>query len=68
MHVHSADPAALEAFKALLAKFKAGFPDWEPRMLTPQESVEAMLSVIQNLEMKDSGKFLSHYGNETWLM
>ncbi|KAM0254686.1 hypothetical protein ACHAQJ_006536 [Trichoderma viride] len=35
-------------------------------MISPKESVEAMLSVIKDLDGNNSGKMLSHKGNLSW--
>ncbi|KAL7785942.1 hypothetical protein V8C37DRAFT_393250 [Trichoderma ceciliae] len=35
-------------------------------MISPKESVEAMLSIIKDLDGNNSGKFLSHKGNRSW--
>ncbi|KAI0440291.1 NAD(P)-binding protein [Xylaria telfairii] len=37
--------------------------------ITPTESIEAVLSVIENasIEKGDGGRFLSHFGNKKWL-
>ena len=36
----------------------------EDAPLTPAESIEGMLQVIESLEMKDTGRFLDWKGNE----
>lgn len=50
------------------AKFKAYAPDWNGP-LTPQESVKAVLSVVNkaSIEAGNGGSFVSHYGNKNWL-
>lgn len=47
--------------------FQVGYPNWNGVPLSPEESVNMMLSVVDNLELKDSGAFLSHKGNKEWL-
>lgn len=54
-------------FMNLMATFKKAFPYWRATPLSPPESVGYMFNVIKNLTIADSGKFLSHWGNKTWL-
>lgn len=51
-----------------LAKFQAYAPNWKGP-ITPQESVSAVLKVIDNASFQkgDGGKYLSHKGNKEWL-
>lgn len=35
--------------------------------ITPEESVTAMLSVVEKATVKDTGAFISHKGNKQWL-
>tara|TARA_R110002033_G_scaffold108304_1_gene154636 strand:+ start:501 stop:662 length:162 start_codon:yes stop_codon:yes gene_type:complete len=51
----------------LLDNFKRIFPYWRATPLTPDESVGHQFNIIENLTMADTGKFLSHWGNKTWL-
>jgi len=60
-------PEVLEYAGFLFERFKAGFPDWTPGAISPEESVQMMLKVIGGLQIEDSGKTLSHFGNEKWL-
>jgi len=46
---------------------KAARPDWEGRPSTPEESVELVLGVIDQVTPADSGKFVSQFGNQVWL-
>ncbi|CAK7201415.1 hypothetical protein SEUCBS139899_004119 [Sporothrix eucalyptigena] len=47
---------------------KAYAPHWEPKMLTPAESANAVLKVIAGATIeKDGGKMVSHHGNQQWL-
>jgi len=60
-------PEELEEFKAMLASFKKAAPDWNGQPLTPEESVKLMLGVFEGITIKDSGAFISQYGNKEWL-
>lgn len=53
-------------FGEMAEMFKRKAPGWEGP-LQPLDSVGYMEKVIDGLTMKDSGKFLSHWGNKTWL-
>jgi len=57
----------LAYFMKLLGNFKRIFPYWRATLLTPDESVGHQFNIIENLTMADTGKFLSHWGNKTWL-
>jgi hypothetical protein len=50
----------------MIDKFRELAPTFEgPK--TPEESVKAMLAVIENATVeKNAGGFLSHKGNRTW--
>ncbi|KAK7680206.1 hypothetical protein QCA50_016715 [Cerrena zonata] len=49
-------------------KFRAAYPDWDGTLLTPDQSVTAMLDVVSRLTAKDTGAFLSHRGeSKNWL-
>ncbi|KAH7396007.1 hypothetical protein BKA64DRAFT_746141 [Cadophora sp. MPI-SDFR-AT-0126] len=63
-----APPSAddMEFFTTLLGTFKKAYPDWSGPM-TPLESVEHQMKVIENLTKEDTGKFVSHWGNKQWL-
>ncbi|KAH7398095.1 hypothetical protein BKA64DRAFT_57655 [Cadophora sp. MPI-SDFR-AT-0126] len=54
-------------FVKLLTSFKRLFPYWRASPLSPAESVGHQFNVIENLTIADTGKFLSHWGNKTWL-
>lgn len=46
------------------------FQKYEPNFkgpITPAESVEKCLKVIDGITVKDSGAFLSHFGTKHWL-
>jgi len=49
-------------------RFKEYAPHFE-RLLTPEESVNAVLSVIEkgSLANGDGGAFVSHWGNKQWI-
>jgi len=62
-------PPSQEELKELMemgATFKKQFPNWTGP-LTPAQSVEMMLGVIDKLTPEDSGKFLSHKGTREFL-
>ena len=50
----------------MFESFKKVAPHWKGP-LSPLESVELQMKVIDNLTIEDSGKFLSHWGNKNWL-
>jgi hypothetical protein len=52
----------------LAMKFATYAPHFT-RMLTTEESVSAVLNVIdtKSVEAGDGGKFISHLGNQQWL-
>ncbi|KAK7679989.1 hypothetical protein QCA50_016935 [Cerrena zonata] len=55
-------------YSKLIEQFQAGYPDWDGKILTPEESVTAMLETVSKLTVKDSGAFISHYGDtKNWL-
>ncbi|KAK7455811.1 hypothetical protein VKT23_010844 [Stygiomarasmius scandens] len=51
----------------MVTAFKNAYPDWTPKPMTPAESVNLMLGIIDNLTVEDSGKFVSHKNNREWL-
>ncbi|KAK0103210.1 hypothetical protein ONS95_005244 [Cadophora gregata] len=57
----------IKYFTKILGGFKKVSPYWNGIPLTPAESVGHQFNVIENLTMADTGKFLSHWGNKTWL-
>ncbi|KAK7455790.1 hypothetical protein VKT23_010821 [Stygiomarasmius scandens] len=57
----------LEEFNEMVIAFKRAYPDWTPNPMTPAESVNLMLGIIDNLTVEDSGKFVSHKNNREWL-
>ena len=54
-------------FGKLIGQFKAVFPQWNGMPLTTEQSVKFMLPSIDRLGLKDSGAFISHFGNKQWL-
>ncbi|RWQ94613.1 hypothetical protein C8Q69DRAFT_499361 [Paecilomyces variotii] len=57
-----------EGFGNLAAKFAAYAPDFK-RPLTPEESVKAVLSVVEKASVQGGygGQFISHLGTKKWL-
>lgn len=52
----------------VVGQLKAYAPDWEPVMLTPTQSAQAVLKVIEGATIeKDGGKMVSHHGTQKWL-
>ena len=62
----TATPDQVATYNAMVETFRQVKPDFE-RALTPQESVEAQLRVIDGVTVKDTGAFISHHGNNDWL-
>ena len=60
-----ATDAQLELYGKLIPGIKKVVPEFE-RPLTPEESVKLQLGVIKNVNVKDSGTFISQYGNKEW--
>ncbi|KAI0363281.1 hypothetical protein BV20DRAFT_958626 [Pilatotrama ljubarskyi] len=57
----------IAAFRGMVAQFKQYAPDWDGAPLTPDKSVRLVLGVIEKASVKDTGAFLSHWGNQKWL-
>ncbi|KAF2730489.1 NAD(P)-binding protein [Polyplosphaeria fusca] len=55
-----------QAVNVLTAKFQKGYPDFKGP-ISPAESVDMCLKVIDQVTPKESGAFLSHHGNKKWL-
>jgi len=53
----------LRSFYPVLKKMQARYPLFKGP-ITPEESVKAVLHVIDEATLKDTGKFLSQYGNK----
>jgi len=61
-------PEQMKNVVKLIQSFQRAIPEWDGNPLTPPESVRYMLNVIDNLKKEDSGKFISHKGNDKdWL-
>ncbi|KAK7680205.1 hypothetical protein QCA50_016714 [Cerrena zonata] len=57
-----------EIFGLYIERFQAGYPEWDGKLITPEESVTAMLNVVSKLTANDSGKSLSQHGDsKKWL-
>lgn len=52
---------------ALITTFKTGYPDWNGIPMLPKQAAELVLDVIDRATPKDSGRFLSQYGDRRWL-
>ena len=63
----AATPQELEGYAAMIKQFKRAYPDWDGKPISPETSVKLMLDVISKVEPKDSGTFVSHFGNKQWL-
>lgn len=63
-----AAPEDAEKAAVLVSKFADYAPHFQ-RPLTPEESVNAVLSVMHKASITngDGGAFLSHLGNKQWL-
>lgn len=60
--------AQKDTYAKITEQFKAGYPDWDGKILTPDESVTAMLYTLSRLTVEDSGAFVSHCGStQKWL-
>ena len=51
----------------MIEKLKAGYPEWDGVPLVPSRSAELVLGVIERATPKDSGGFVSQYGDKRWL-
>jgi len=56
----------IEKFGIMMRDFKAQYPDFAGP-ITPSESVVMQRKVIESLTIENSGAFLSHHGNKSWL-
>ena len=63
----AATPKEIEQYQAMVKNFQLAYPDWDGKPITPETSVKLMLEVIHRWEVKDSGAFVSHFGNKKWL-
>ncbi|KAI0340059.1 NAD(P)-binding protein [Trametopsis cervina] len=60
-------PEDLQMFATFAKGFKKASPNWDGNPITPEESAQKVLSVVDGLTSKDNGAFLSHHGNKEWL-
>ncbi len=51
----------------MVKRFQVYDPEWDGVPLTPQKSVSLMRDVIAKVGPKDTGAFISQYGNKKWL-
>ncbi|GJE88888.1 SDR family oxidoreductase [Phanerochaete sordida] len=59
-------PEELANAMAFIEKLKKVYPNWEGKPLTPEQSVTSMLKIIEKLDHKDSGAYISHKGGKEW--
>jgi hypothetical protein len=59
-------PEGKAAYEAMTKQFQKYEPNFKGP-ITPAQSVEMCLKVIDGLTLKDSGAFLSHLGSKRWL-
>ncbi|KAI0918896.1 hypothetical protein AcV5_001958 [Taiwanofungus camphoratus] len=57
----------LQGFQQMVALFKKAAPLWDGNPISPEQSVTAMLKVIDHATIEDTGAFISHFGNKEWL-
>jgi len=55
-----------EFFQDMIKKFRVVYPDFKGP-ITPEESVKAVLHVVDEATLKDTGAFISHKGNKEWI-
>lgn len=51
----------------MVAGFKKAFPDFTGQYISPTESVNLMLNIIDTLKPEENGAFISHLRNKNWL-
>ncbi|KAL5507014.1 hypothetical protein ACEPAH_6470 [Sanghuangporus vaninii] len=56
----------LKKFEALVASFRKAYPDFAGP-ISPEQSVKAVLGVVDKATIEDTGAFISHKGNQEWL-
>ena len=54
-------------FASMVPKFQKYAPHWDGQPLSPETSVGLMLGIIDKATVKDTGAFISHWGNQQWL-
>jgi hypothetical protein len=64
--IRTATPEEVTAVQEMIKKFQNWAPDWKGS-ISPAESVAFMRKIIDDVTVKDSGAFLSHWGNKQWL-
>jgi hypothetical protein len=62
----AATPEEIASFQEMIKQFQAWVPNWKGP-IAPAESVSHMRKVIESVAVRDSGTFLSHWGNKQWL-
>ena len=55
-----------KVYDGMIARFKEVYPHFE-RPFTPEESVTAVLNLVDTYTVKDTGIFVSHKGNREWM-
>ncbi|KAH9895818.1 NAD(P)-binding protein [Cubamyces lactineus] len=60
-------PVEEEFFKSMVPKFQKYAPHWDGQPLSPETFVGLMLGIIDKVTLKDTGAFISHWGNQQWL-
>ncbi|KAL5484929.1 hypothetical protein ACEPAI_7571 [Sanghuangporus weigelae] len=56
----------LKKFEAMVASFRKAYPDFTGP-ISPEQSVKAVLGVVDRATIEDTGAFISHKGNQEWL-
>ncbi|KAL5524047.1 hypothetical protein ACEPAG_8220 [Sanghuangporus baumii] len=56
----------LKKFEDMVVSFRKAYPDFAGP-ISPEESVKAVLGVIDKATIEDTGAFISHKGNQEWL-
>lgn len=51
----------------MIERIKRAYPGWDEQPLTPEVSVKLQLDVIEKVGLKDTGAFVSHWGNKKWV-
>ncbi|KIP11355.1 hypothetical protein PHLGIDRAFT_114750 [Phlebiopsis gigantea 11061_1 CR5-6] len=60
-------PEELEVYAGFVKFMQKAYPEWNGEQISPKESVEMMLGVILRWSRKDSGAFVSRFGNNQWI-
>jgi NAD(P)-dependent dehydrogenase (short-subunit alcohol dehydrogenase family) len=64
--IYIATPQEMADFAVFRQVIQRTKPDWQGPMM-PKESVTHQRKVIEDIKVEDSGSFLSHWGNKTWI-